>query len=132
STHHIEAKVSGKFLLSVFGAFTLNNPFSYTSSNTASSHNSDHRKCVDKLLYDLYPLSNSINQFLKKYYGNPYEKLSKLKSQRRDARDNRITLSQPKKSQTEIPERSCDKRRGNIDLSRARRGLKAEDSLPDG
>ncbi|KAG9287336.1 hypothetical protein G9A89_000796, partial [Geosiphon pyriformis] len=51
-----------------------------------------------------------------------------------DVRDlnNRITLSQPKKSQTKIPERSCDKRRGNIDLSRARRGLKAEDPLPDG
>ena len=33
-----------------------------------------------------------------------------------DARDlnNRITLSQPKKSQTAIPERYCDKRRGNI------------------
>src|SRR5207247_2211616 len=67
-----------KIFIEHFGAFTLNNPFPYTSSNTASSHNSDHQKCVDKLLYDLYPLSNSINQFLKKYYGNLYEKLSKL------------------------------------------------------
>ncbi|CAG8785767.1 689_t:CDS:2, partial [Racocetra persica] len=46
--------------------------------------------------------------------------------------NNRIILSQPKKSQTEIPERSCDKRQGNVDLSHARRGLKAEDPLPDG
>ncbi|CAG8832984.1 26300_t:CDS:2, partial [Racocetra persica] len=51
-----------------------------------------------------------------------------------NARDlnNRIILSQPKKSQTEIPKRSCDKRQRNVDLSRARRELKAEDPLPDG
>lgn len=66
-------------LIEHFGAFTLNNPFPYTSSNMASSHNSDHQECVNKLLCDLHPLSNSINQFLKKHYGNLYEKLSKLK-----------------------------------------------------
>ncbi|CAG8581368.1 8539_t:CDS:2 [Paraglomus occultum] len=218
------------------------------------------QKCVDKLLCDFHPLSNSINRFLKKYYGNLYEKLSKLewgafaprpfgvfpmiainyntisdyhwdendesnsfcclvalgdfeggelcfpqlkivvplrprqiilfssrlllhgnfivtkgirhgivyfvhslffhhqrdfsniysdlkdgverdtkgrvvptipRQDLNDARDlnNRITLSPTEKSQIEIPERSCDKRRGNIDLSRARRGLKAEDDV---
>ncbi|KAG9301858.1 hypothetical protein G9A89_004537 [Geosiphon pyriformis] len=46
-----------------------------------------------------------------------------------DVRDlnNRITLSQPKKSQTKIPERSCDKRRGNI-VSESKKAKKHADS----
>jgi hypothetical protein len=62
-----------------FGVFTLNNLLPYTSSNTASSHNVEHLECVNKLLYNLVPLSNSVNQFLEKYYLSLYEKLSKLK-----------------------------------------------------
>jgi hypothetical protein len=62
-----------------FGVFTLNNLLPFTSSNTASSHNIEHLECVNKLLYDLIPLSNSINQFLEKHYLGLYEKLSKLK-----------------------------------------------------
>lgn len=46
-----------------FGVFTLNNLLPYVSSNTASSHNIEHLKCVNKLLSDLAPLSNCINQF---------------------------------------------------------------------
>ncbi|CAG8675791.1 2561_t:CDS:2 [Paraglomus brasilianum] len=40
-------------------------------------------------------------------------------------------LPNQKKSQTEIPNKASDKRRGRIDLTRARRGLKAEDPLSD-
>ncbi len=62
-----------------FGAFTLNNLLPYTSSNTASTHNIEHLECVNKLLCDLVPLSNSVNRFFQKYYVNQYDKLSKLK-----------------------------------------------------
>lgn len=62
-----------------FGAFTLNNLFPYTSSNSASSHNIDHLKCVNELIHGLEQLSNSINQFVGNYYESLYEKLCKLK-----------------------------------------------------
>ncbi|CAG8653953.1 10180_t:CDS:2, partial [Paraglomus brasilianum] len=42
-----------------------------------------------------------------------------------------IRLTKPKKSQNEMPEKVSDKRRGNINLTRVRLGLKAEDPIPD-
>ncbi|CAG8740506.1 6576_t:CDS:2, partial [Acaulospora morrowiae] len=38
----------------------------------------------------------------------------------------------PKANQIRVPPSSTDCRRGHIDLRRARRGLKAEDPLPNG
>jgi hypothetical protein len=61
-----------------FGTYARNNLLPFTSSNTASSHNDDHRRCVDTLLHDLYPLSISVNQFMREYYGGLYEKLENL------------------------------------------------------
>ncbi|RHZ59668.1 hypothetical protein Glove_362g75 [Diversispora epigaea] len=40
-----------------------------------------------------------------------------------------IKLDEPKLNQTRIPPASTDRRRGHIDLSRARRGLRAEDPI---
>jgi hypothetical protein len=62
-----------------FGVYTRNNLLPFTSSNTASSHSTKHHECVNELLLNLKPLSDSVNQFLKKYYRNLYEKLSQLK-----------------------------------------------------
>ena len=62
-----------------FGAFALNNLFPYTSSNSASSHNIDHQECVNKLIYGLKPVSNSVNRFVESYYKGLCEKLSELK-----------------------------------------------------
>ena len=61
-----------------FGAYTLYNTLPYTSSDTASLHNTDHQVCVDSLLRDLSPLSNCINNFIQENYGDLYEKLSRL------------------------------------------------------
>ncbi|KAF0442576.1 calnexin independence factor cif1 [Gigaspora margarita] len=61
-----------------FRAYTRNNLLPFTSSNTASTHNIDHHKCVNKLLQGLKPLSDCVNQFLQDYYENLYIKLSKL------------------------------------------------------
>ena len=61
-----------------FGVYTRSNLLPYTSSNTASTHNSDHKKCVDDLLYDLKPLSDSVNRFLQYNYLEYYTKLSHL------------------------------------------------------
>ena len=61
-----------------FGAYTLNNLLPFSSSNTASSHNTEHQACVNNLLYDLSPLSNSINHFVQENYKNLYEKLMGL------------------------------------------------------
>ncbi|RHZ51912.1 hypothetical protein Glove_468g9 [Diversispora epigaea] len=41
-----------------FGAYTRNNLLPFTSSNTASTHNSEHEKCVNNLLCELIPLSD--------------------------------------------------------------------------
>jgi len=62
-----------------FGVFALNNLLPYTSKHTASSHNIEHLECVNKLLHDLIPLSNSVNRFLQKYYEDLFENLRKLK-----------------------------------------------------
>ena len=61
-----------------FGAYARYNMLPYTSSNTASSHNILHRECVNNLLHNLQPLSNSVNKFVKEYYEHYYMKLSKL------------------------------------------------------
>ncbi|CAG8828710.1 14407_t:CDS:1, partial [Racocetra persica] len=61
-----------------FEAYTRNNLLLFTSSNTASTHNMNHHKCVNKLLRGLKILSESINQFLQEYYVDLYTKLSKL------------------------------------------------------
>jgi hypothetical protein len=61
-----------------FGAYTLYNVLPYTSSDMASTHNIDHQKCVDNLIYGLELLSNSVNQFVQEYYENYYIKLKKL------------------------------------------------------
>lgn len=46
-----------------FGAFARNNTLPYTSSNIASTHNTNHQKCVNKLILAFKLLSDSINQF---------------------------------------------------------------------
>jgi len=61
-----------------FGVYARNNLLPFTSSNTASSHNVEHQGCIDTLIRDLYPLSTSVNQFVRDYYGVLYEKLEKL------------------------------------------------------
>jgi len=61
-----------------FGAYTLYNPLPYTSSNTASSHNIDHQECVNNLLLNLKPLSDTVNRFLYDNYGEMYMKLRNL------------------------------------------------------
>ncbi|CAG8671426.1 21406_t:CDS:2 [Racocetra persica] len=61
-----------------FGAYTRNNLLLFTSLNTASSHNTAHQECVNTLLRNLGPLSASVNEFVRKFYGNLYEKLEKL------------------------------------------------------
>ncbi|CAG8836446.1 5547_t:CDS:1, partial [Racocetra persica] len=65
-------------LIEHFGAYALYNILPYTSSNTASSHNSDHQICVNNLLQKLKPLSDSINQFFQDCYKNLYKKLNNL------------------------------------------------------
>jgi len=61
-----------------FGAYRRFTSLPYTSANTASSHNLNHRPCVDNLLNSLVPLSNHVNKFIKDYYGNMYLKLENL------------------------------------------------------
>ncbi|POG69500.1 hypothetical protein GLOIN_2v1776959 [Rhizophagus irregularis DAOM 181602=DAOM 197198] len=61
-----------------FGAFARNNTLPYTSSNMASTHNTNHQECVDKLILSLKPLSDSINRFAQNYYNDFYKKLSQL------------------------------------------------------
>jgi hypothetical protein len=61
-----------------FGVYTRNNLLPYTSSNTSSTHNSEHQKCVDNLICSLRPLSDSVNRFLQCNYSEYYSKLSKL------------------------------------------------------
>jgi hypothetical protein len=61
-----------------FGVFAKNNTLPYTSSNMASTHNTNHQECVNKLILALKPLSDSINRFAQNYYSNFYEKLSQL------------------------------------------------------
>ncbi|CAG8613031.1 21670_t:CDS:2, partial [Racocetra persica] len=61
-----------------FGAYTQNNLHPFTSSNTASSHNTTHQECVNTLLRNLGPLSTSVNEFVRKFYRNLNEKLEKL------------------------------------------------------
>jgi hypothetical protein len=58
-----------------FGAYKRFTNLLYTSAHTASSHNLNHRPCVDDLLNSLVPLSNYINKFIQDYYGNMYSKL---------------------------------------------------------
>jgi hypothetical protein len=62
-----------------FGVYLRYNVLPYTSSDIASSHNAEHRACVDNLLHELTPLSVSINKFFKKYYRNLYTKLNQVK-----------------------------------------------------
>ena len=50
----------------------------FTSSNTASTHNIDHQKCVDDLISNLKPLSDSVNRFLQSNYLEYYAQLSEL------------------------------------------------------
>ncbi|RHZ77632.1 hypothetical protein Glove_174g3 [Diversispora epigaea] len=61
-----------------FGAYRRFTSLPYTSANTASSHNLNHRSCVDNLLNSLVPLSNYVNKFIQDYYGNMYLKLRNL------------------------------------------------------
>jgi hypothetical protein len=61
-----------------FGAYRRFTSLPYTSANTASSHNLNHRPCVDNLLNSLVPLSNYVNKFIQDYYGNMYSKLRNL------------------------------------------------------
>ena len=50
-----------------FGAYARNNTLPFTSSNTVSTHNFEHRECVNKLLKDLKLLSDSVNRFLQNF-----------------------------------------------------------------
>ncbi|RHZ88547.1 hypothetical protein Glove_22g237 [Diversispora epigaea] len=53
-----------------FGAYRRFTSLPYTSANTASSYNLNHRSCVDNLLNSLVPLSNYVNKFIQDYYRN--------------------------------------------------------------
>ncbi|PKK62737.1 hypothetical protein RhiirC2_789914 [Rhizophagus irregularis] len=44
----------------------------------ASTYNTNHQECVDKLILALKPLSDSINRFAQNYYNDFYKKLSQL------------------------------------------------------
>jgi hypothetical protein len=61
-----------------FGAYRSYTGLPYTSSNTASSHNTAHQPCVDKLLLSLVPLSNFVNKFIQDNYNSMYLKLKNL------------------------------------------------------
>ena len=65
-------------LVEHFGAYISYNPFPYTSSDMASSHNLNHLKCVNVLIKNLIPLSESVNKFIRDDYRSLYEKLGKL------------------------------------------------------
>ena len=61
-----------------FGTYSRNNTLPFISKHTASSHNIDHLPCVNLLLQNLEPLSNSINCFIKNNYPSLYSKLIQL------------------------------------------------------
>ena len=67
-----------KDLTEHFGAYVDYIMLPYTSSDTASSHNEEHRECINNLLYALQPLSNSVNKFVNEYYKHYFMKLNKL------------------------------------------------------
>lgn len=73
-----QSKEFKKELVEHFGAFTGNNNEPYTTANTVSSHNQDHLKCVQKLIQDLQPLSDAVNNYIRDTYPVLYIKMKKL------------------------------------------------------
>jgi len=73
-----QSKEFKKELVEHFGAFTGNNNEPYTTANTASSHNQDYLKCVQKLIQDLQLLSNAVNNYIRDTYPVLYIKIKKL------------------------------------------------------
>ncbi len=67
-----------KELVEHFGAFTGSNNEPYTTTNTASDHHPEHRKCVCELISGLQPLSNMVNTYFRETYPNLYAKMVKL------------------------------------------------------
>ncbi|RHZ50284.1 hypothetical protein Glove_502g38 [Diversispora epigaea] len=61
-----------------YGAYRLYTGLPYTSSDSASSHNTDHQSCVDELIRSLVPLSNFVNKFIQDNYNSMYLKLKNL------------------------------------------------------
>ncbi|RHZ43725.1 hypothetical protein Glove_879g2 [Diversispora epigaea] len=51
-----------------YGAYRLYTDLPYTSSDSASSHNTDHQSCVDELIHSLVPLLNFVNKFIQDNY----------------------------------------------------------------
>ncbi|CAG8704324.1 1979_t:CDS:1, partial [Ambispora leptoticha] len=67
-----------KDLIEHFGCFTDNNNLPYITSNTASTHSQEHRKCVQDLIRGLQPLSDAVNDYLNNAYPALYTKMEKL------------------------------------------------------
>ena len=74
-----QSKVFQQNFAENFGAFVRYNRLPYISSNMASTHNPDHRECVNDLILALKPLSDSINRFAQNYYESFYHNLNQLK-----------------------------------------------------
>ncbi|RHZ46101.1 hypothetical protein Glove_634g7 [Diversispora epigaea] len=61
-----------------YGAYRLYTDLPYTSSDSASSHNTDHQSYVDELIRSLVPLLNFVNKFIQDNYNSMYLKLKNL------------------------------------------------------
>jgi len=61
-----------------FGCFASNNLLPYVTADTNSSHNNDHKKCVQKLIEELRPLSDQVNNYIENTYPTLYNKMKKL------------------------------------------------------
>ncbi|RHZ49680.1 hypothetical protein Glove_518g12 [Diversispora epigaea] len=72
------SKLFWRNLTEHYGAYRLYTDLPYTSSNSASSHNTDHQSCVDELIRSLVPLSNFVNKFIQDNYNSMYLKLKNL------------------------------------------------------
>jgi len=61
-----------------FGCLTDSNIEPYVTASTASNHSQDHRSCVNKLMRELQPLSDAVNDYLGVSYPALYAKMKKL------------------------------------------------------
>ncbi|CAG8445528.1 9279_t:CDS:10, partial [Acaulospora morrowiae] len=61
-----------------FGCLTNSNIEPYVTASTAFNHSQDHRSCVNKLMRELQPLSDAVNDYLGVSYPVLYAKMKKL------------------------------------------------------
>lgn len=61
-----------------FGCFADSNLLPYITANTVSSHNNNHKECVQKLIKELRPLSDQVNNYIENTYPTLYNKMKRL------------------------------------------------------